>query len=44
MKENLIPRWLFEGRDSLGRNMLPGGLDWPFYLGVTQKLRGQSKW
>ena len=37
MKENQIPRRLFEGSTTLGKNKLPNGLDWPCYLGGSSK-------
>ena len=37
MKENQIPKWLFEGRASKGKNKLPDGLDWPCYKVAAQK-------
>ena len=35
MKEKNIPRWLFEGSTTQGKNKLPNGLDWPCYIGGT---------
>ena len=37
MKEKNIPRWLFEGSTTSGKNKLPDGLDWPCYLDGSSK-------
>ena len=40
MKEESIPRWLFEGSTTKVKNKLPDGLDWPCYLGGSSKSHG----
>ena len=40
MKENQIPRWLFKGRTTKGKNKLP---DWPCYLCSTSEILS-SNW